>query len=49
MYAILHALEIFVVNLFKLQRRIEAENPLLRHQLNVALRKSRSTIAIAWW
>lgn len=40
MYAILHALGIFVVNLFKSRRRLEAENLFLRHQLSVALRRS---------
>jgi hypothetical protein len=40
MYAILRALGIIVLNLFKSRRRLEAENLLLRHQLNVALRRS---------
>src|SRR4051794_27287942 len=40
MYAILQTLGFFVVNLFKSRRRLEAENLLLRHQLNVALRRS---------
>jgi transposase InsO family protein len=40
MYAILHALGIFVVSLFKSRRRLEAENLFLRHQLSVALRRS---------
>jgi hypothetical protein len=40
MYAILHAFGIFVVNLFKSRRRLEAENLFLRHQLSVALRRS---------
>lgn len=35
---ILHALAIFVSDLFKSRRRLEAENLFLRHQLNVALR-----------
>jgi hypothetical protein len=40
MCAILQTLGVFVVNLFKSRRRLEAENLLLRHQLNVALRRS---------
>jgi hypothetical protein len=36
MYAILKMLGIFLINLFKSRRRNEAENLLLRHQLNVA-------------
>src|SRR5262249_16201227 len=37
MYAAVHALGIFVINLFKSRRRLEAENVWLRHQLQVAL------------
>ena len=33
MFAILHALGIFVAELFKSKSRLEAENLLLRHQL----------------
>ena len=36
MFAILHALGMFVADLFKSRRRLEAENLLLRHQLNIA-------------
>jgi transposase InsO family protein len=38
MFAILHALGIFLADLFKSRARLEAEILLLRHQLNVALR-----------
>jgi transposase InsO family protein len=40
MFAILHALGIFVADLFKSKSRLEAENLLLRHQLNIALRQA---------
>src|SRR5262245_12827363 len=39
MFAILHALGLLVVDLFKSRRRLEAENLFLRHQLNIALRQ----------
>jgi hypothetical protein len=39
MLAILHMLVMFVADLFKSQRRLEAENLFLRHQLNIALRQ----------
>src|SRR6266566_826731 len=38
MLAILHALGMFIVDLFKSRRRLEAENLFLRHQLSIALR-----------
>jgi hypothetical protein len=38
MFAILHSLAMFVVDWFKPQRRLEAENLFLRHQLSIALR-----------
>jgi hypothetical protein len=41
MFAILHALGIFVADMFKSRCRLQAENLFLRHQLNVALRHSR--------
>ena len=41
MFAILHALGMFVVDLFKSRSRLEAENLFLRHQLNIALRSAR--------
>ena len=40
MFAILHALGMFVVDLFKSRSRLEAENLLLRHQLTIALRQA---------
>ena len=40
MFAILHALGIFVADLFKSRSRLEAENLLLRHQLTIALRQA---------
>src|SRR5665811_1031784 len=40
MFTILHALGMFVVDLFKSRSRLEAENLFLRHQLNIALRRA---------
>src|SRR5262249_14054727 len=40
MLAILHLLAMFVADLFKSRRRLEAENLFLRHQLNIALRQA---------
>jgi hypothetical protein len=40
MFAILHALGMFVADLFKSQYRLEAENLLLRHQLTITLRRA---------
>jgi hypothetical protein len=40
MFAILHLLGMFVVDLFKSRSRLEAENLFLRHQLNIALRRA---------
>jgi len=37
MFAILHALGVFVVDMFKSPSRLAAENLFLRHQLNIAL------------
>jgi hypothetical protein len=39
MVAILHALRMFVADLFKSRCRPEVENLLLRHQLTIALRR----------
>src|ERR1019366_3696923 len=39
MLVILHALGMFVADLFKSRSRLEAENLILRHQLNIALRR----------
>jgi transposase InsO family protein len=40
MFAIMLALGMFVVDLFKSRSRLEAENLFLRHQLNIALRRA---------
>jgi hypothetical protein len=40
MFVILHALGMFVVDLFKSRSRLEADNLLLRHQLSIALRQA---------
>ena len=40
MFVILHALGIFVADLFKSRTRLEAENVFLRHQLDIALRRA---------
>jgi len=40
MFAILHALGMFVADLFKSGSRLEAENLFLRHQLTIALRQA---------
>ena len=40
MFAILHALGMFVGDLFKSRTRLEAENMFLRHQLTIALRQA---------
>ena len=40
MFAILHALGMFVADMFKSRWRLEAENLFLRHQLNIALRQA---------
>ena len=40
MFAILHALGMFVADLFKSWSRLEAENLLLRHQLTIAMRQA---------
>src|SRR5450830_1850692 len=40
MFAILHALGMFVADLFKSRSRLEAEDLFLRHQLNIALRRA---------
>ena len=39
MLAILYALGMFIIDLFKSRSRLEAENLFLRHQLNLALRQ----------
>ena len=47
MFEVLHTLAIVVANLFKSRRRLEAENVLLRHQLNVALRRSPARLRLS--
>ena len=39
MFAVLHALGMFVTDLFRSRSRLEAENLFLRHQLTIALRR----------
>src|SRR5215831_3882592 len=46
MYAVVQALGIFVISLFKSCRRLEAENVWLRHQLQVALRRAPSRLHV---
>jgi hypothetical protein len=46
MFAILHALGMFVVDLFKSRSRLEAENLFLRHKLNIALRRALSRLRL---
>ena len=45
MVATLHALVIFVADMLKSRRRLEAENLFLRHQLNIALRRARLSLS----
>jgi hypothetical protein len=40
MLAVLHSLGMFIIDLFKSRRRLEAENLFLRHQLSIALRRT---------
>src|ERR1700747_1570144 len=40
MFALLHSLVKFVIDVFKSPRRLEAENLFLRHQLSIALRRA---------
>ena len=40
MLAVLHSFAMFIVDLFKSPRRLEAENLFLRHQLSIALRRA---------
>src|ERR1039458_10636495 len=46
MFAILHALGIFVVDVFKSRGRLEAENLFLRHQLAIALRRAPARLRL---
>ena len=40
MLAVLYSLGMFLIDLFKSRRRLEAENLFLRHQLNIPLRRA---------
>ena len=40
MLAVLHSLGMFLIDLFKSRRRLEAETLFLRHQLSIALRRA---------
>src|SRR5207245_8174836 len=40
MFAIIHLLATFMADVFKSRRRLEVENLFLRHQLNIALRRT---------
>jgi hypothetical protein len=46
MLAILHSLGMFFVDLFKSPCRLEAENLFLRHQLSIALRRTRPHVRL---
>ena len=46
MFVILHALGMFVADMFKSRCRLQAENLFLRHQLNVALRRAPSRLRL---
>jgi len=46
MFAILHALGMFVADLFRSRTRLEAENLFLRHQLTIALRQAPSRLRL---
>jgi putative transposase len=46
MFALLHSLGMFVVDLFKSRRRLEAENLFLRHKLNIALRRAPTRLRL---
>ena len=46
MFTVLRAFAILVGNLFKSRQRLEAENLLLRHQLNVALRQAPARLRL---
>ena len=43
----LHLLLIFFGNVFKSRHRLEAENLFLRHQLNIALRRTPSRVRLS--
>ncbi len=47
MLATLRLLAVFIANLFKSRRRLEAEILFLRHQLNIALRRRPARLPLA--
>jgi hypothetical protein len=47
MFAVLSAIAIAVANWFKSRQRLEAENVLLRHQLNIALRRAPAHLRLS--
>jgi hypothetical protein len=40
MFAVIYLLAMFMADVFKSRRRLEVENLFLRHQLNIALRRT---------
>ena len=46
MLAVLHSLGMFIVDLFRSRRRLEAENLFRRHQLSIALRRRPSRVRL---
>src|SRR4249919_1384970 len=46
MFVILQGLGMFVADMFKSRRRLEAENLFLRHQLNIALRRAQPRLRL---
>ena len=46
MPVILHLLVMFVADIFKSRRRLEAENLFFRHQLNIALRRAPPSLRL---
>jgi hypothetical protein len=46
MLALLHTIALVIANLFKSRRRLEAENVLLRLQLNIALRRAPARLRL---
>src|SRR5215472_7999298 len=49
MLAVLCSLGMFLIDLFKSRRRLEAENLFLRHQLSIALRRAPSRLRLSGW
>ena len=46
MFALLHSLGMFGIDLFKPRRRLDVENLFLRHQLSIALRRAPPRLRI---